>query len=120
MAKNQKRQSDAEGKEIPLWAQLRMAYQYATPEERSHFIELSRTILARIKVKPCEDLSKGCAPSGCESTGSTGGCQPGTACLFTALQTEGCPPSGCESTGSTGGCQIGTACLFTCLQSNQG
>jgi hypothetical protein len=67
---------------VPMWAQLRVAYDFATPKERAQFEALSKKILSRKDVELCA----ACEPTGCESSGSTGGCKPGTGCLFSGLQ----------------------------------
>ncbi|MBM4042822.1 MAG: hypothetical protein FJ290_30405 [Planctomycetes bacterium] len=80
MAQRQKKQPSGKKGQLPLWAQLRTAYGYATPEERAKFDKMAKAILRRKEVELQE-----CA-SGCTDTSSTGGCRPGTACLFTCLQ----------------------------------
>ncbi len=63
---------------LPLWAHLRKAYEFASPEERTKFDEMAKTVLEKADVE-------GQCVSGCQSS-KTGGCKPGTSCLFSALQ----------------------------------
>ncbi|MBI3398318.1 MAG: hypothetical protein HY026_03680 [Deltaproteobacteria bacterium] len=88
MAKEKKKTAGKSTKKrgsMPMWAQLRVAYGYATTEERAQFKKISNAILKRKKIKPAA-LPGPCKPSGCESASSTGGCKPGTSCLFSGLQ----------------------------------
>jgi len=68
----------------PMWLKLRVQHGFASAEEMDRF--------ARLDHEP-DTKEEGlyvasCAPSGCESSSNTGGCSPGTACLFTCLQSK--------------------------------
>lgn len=84
MSERTKKQSGKKGKDIPMALQLRVVYGFASAKEQTLFARLN--LESKIQNKKVE-LS-GCEPSGCESTADTGGCDPGTSCLFTCLQTD--------------------------------
>lgn len=63
--------------EMPLWPELRLAYGFADPEEAS----LLATLKARDQGRQAADC-----PGGCQCSNITGGCRPGTSCLFSGLQ----------------------------------
>lgn len=65
--------------EMPLWAQLRLAYGFADPEEAAR--------LANMKARDQRRQAADC-PGGCQCSNITGGCRPGTSCLFSGLQSR--------------------------------
>jgi len=47
-------------KAIPLWAQLRMTYKFATPEERATFDAMAKGAVKRGKI-----IQQACCPNDC-------------------------------------------------------
>ncbi len=87
MTETGKKQSMKKSISMPMWAKLRIAYEYASPEERAQFEKLGKSILKKEKVRISSKLPQFCEPSGCQTTGSqTGGCLAGTACLIGCMQ----------------------------------
>ena len=84
MAKS-KKPADAQDQGLPMWAQLRKAYEFATPEERAKFDAMAKAVLQKGDVAGQAKCTSSDQCSGCISS-DTGGCKPGTACLFTCLQ----------------------------------
>lgn len=65
--------------EMPLWAKLRLDHGFAGPEEAAHLVTL--------KAKDHGRQAADC-PGGCQCSNITGGCRPGTSCLFSGLQSR--------------------------------
>ena len=87
MTEKKKIQSKEKSISMPMWAKLRIAYEYASPEERTQLEKLGKSILKRENVQFSSELSQFCQPTGCQTTGSqTGGCLAGTACLIGCMQ----------------------------------
>lgn len=84
MSEKNKNPSSKKGKDIPMSLRLRVAYGFANAEEQILFSRLN------LESKPRNEKENvsGCEPTGCESSANTGGCSPGTSCLFTCLQTH--------------------------------
>lgn len=68
----------------PMWLKLRVQHGFAGQEERDRLAMLEQSWDG----KDHSIYLAGCAPSGCQKSSNTGGCSPGTACLFTCLQSK--------------------------------
>ncbi len=68
----------------PMWLKLRVQHGFASQEERDRLVFLGENQ----EMEEGHPLYLACEPTGCESSGNTGGCSPGTACLFTCLQSK--------------------------------
>lgn len=64
---------------MPLWPRLPLAYGFAHPEETS--------LLVNLKAQDQGRQAPEC-PGGCQCSNITGGCRPGTSCLFSGLQSR--------------------------------
>lgn len=69
----------------PMWLRLRVQHGFASAEEMDRFARLDRNPETE---EGSFYFSQKCETSGCQCQGITGGCNPGTACLFTCLQTQ--------------------------------